>query len=93
MNPTLYRRALEHTIGSPQQMASRKVALERFFTRGLPTPRDEDWKYTALDFLEQADLHAPHAAEDWASEDYPGIVMRFGNGRLTDADLRSIHAH
>jgi Fe-S cluster assembly protein SufD len=93
MNPTLYRRALEHTIGSPQQMASRKVALERFFTHGLPTPRDEDWKYTALDFLEQADLHAPHAAEDWASEDYPGIVMRFGNGRLTDADLRSIHAH
>lgn len=94
MSPTLYRRALEHAIGSPQQMASRKVALERFLAHGLPAPRDEDWKYTSLDFLERADLHAPqYTAEDWASEDYPGIVMRFGNGRLTYADPRSIHAH
>ncbi len=94
MTPTLYRQALEHSSGSPHQIALRKVALERFFTRGLPTPRDEDWKYTALDSLERAELHAPlHAAEDWASEDHPGIVMKFGNGRLTDADPKSIHAH
>ena len=94
MNPSLYRHALEHAVGSPRQMASRKVALERFFTHGLPSPRDEDWKYTALDFLERAELHAPqHAAEDWASEDYPGIVWKFGNGRLTEADSKSIHAH
>jgi Fe-S cluster assembly protein SufD len=94
MTPTLYRQALEHTIGSPHQMALRKVALERFFMHGLPSPRDEDWKYTALDFLEQAELHIPqHAAEDWAGEDYPGIVMKFGNGRLVDDYSKSIHAH
>ncbi len=94
MTPTLYRQALEHGIGSPHQMASRKIALERFFARGLPTPRDEDWKYTALDFLERAELHAPqHAAEDWASEDYPGVVLKFGNGRLTDLHSKSVHAH
>jgi Fe-S cluster assembly protein SufD len=94
MTPSLYRQALEHTTGSPHQMALRKVALERFFKHGLPTPRDEDWKYTALDFLDQAELHDPqHAAEDWAGEDYPGIVMRFGNGRLMDAYSKSIHAH
>jgi Fe-S cluster assembly protein SufD len=94
MNTSLYRHALEHAVGSPRQMASRKVALERFFTYGLPSPRDEDWKYTALDFLERSEWHAPeHAAEDWASEDYPGIVWKFGNGRLTEADSKSIHAH
>ena len=94
MTPALYRQALEQTGGSPHQMALREVALERFFTHGLPTPRDEDWKYTALDFLERAELHAPqHAAEDWASEDYPGIALKFSNGRLTDAYSQSIHAH
>ncbi|MBU2641084.1 MAG: Fe-S cluster assembly protein SufD [Gammaproteobacteria bacterium] len=94
MTPALYRQALEQAGGSPQQMASREVALERFFSHGLPTPRDEDWKYTALDFLERAELHAPqHAAEDWASEDYPGTVLKFGNGRLMDVYTQSIHAH
>ena len=94
MNPTLYRQALEHTIGSPHQIASRKVALERFFSHGLPTTRDEDWKYTALDFLERAELHSPqHAVEDWPSEDYPGTVLKFGNGRMTDIFSQSIHAH
>jgi len=94
MTPSLYRQALEHAIGSPHQIASRKVALERFFTHGLPTTRDEDWKYTALDFLERAELHAPqHAAEDWAGEDYPGTVLKFGNGRMTDVFTQSIHAH
>jgi Fe-S cluster assembly protein SufD len=94
MNPSLYRQALAQTAGSPRQLASREVALERFFTHGLPTPRDEDWKYTALNFLERAELHAPqHAAEDWASEDYPGTELKFGNGRLTDVYTQSIHAH
>jgi Fe-S cluster assembly protein SufD len=94
MNPALYRQALEQTGGTPQLLAAREVALERFFTHGLPTPRNEDWKYTALDFLERAELHAPqHAAEDWAGEDYPGTVLKFGNGRITDVYTQSIHAH
>jgi Fe-S cluster assembly protein SufD len=94
MTPSLYRRALEQTSGSPQQMALRKVALERFFAHGLPTRRDDEWKYTALDFLEQAELHIPQqSADDWTGEDYPGIAMKFGNGRLTDVSPKSIFAH
>ncbi|MDO9009623.1 MAG: Fe-S cluster assembly protein SufD [Thiobacillus sp.] len=94
MTPALYRQALEQTGGSPHQMAAREVALERFFSHGLPTPRDEDWKYTPLDFLQRAELHAPHhTADDWASEDYPGTVLKFGNGRLMDVYTQSIHAH
>jgi Fe-S cluster assembly protein SufD len=74
-------------------MTAREEALERFFARGLPTTREEDWKYTALDFLERAELHAPeHPPEDWVSEDYPGAVLKFGNGRLTDPDSQTRHA-
>ncbi len=94
MTPALYRQALEQAGGSPHLLAARELALERFFSHGLPTPRDEDWKYTTLDLLEQAELHAPqHAAEDWASEDYPGAVLKFSNGRLTDPDSQTLHAH
>ncbi|MFN3750892.1 MAG: Fe-S cluster assembly protein SufD [Thiobacillus sp.] len=94
MTPTLYRQALEQASGSPRQRASREVALERFLASGLPTTRDENWKYTSLDVLAQADLHVPQpTTEDGASEDYPGIVMKFGNGRLTHIDAKSIHAH
>ena len=64
------------------------MALERFFTRGLPTPRDEDWKYTALDFLEQAGFARPASQRRrlGQAKTIPGIVLRFGNGRLTDVD-------
>jgi Fe-S cluster assembly protein SufD len=64
MNPavvTRYREALAHTSGPPSLIAARHTALERFITQGLPTTRDEDWKYTSLDFLEQAEWHAPEA--------------------------------
>jgi Fe-S cluster assembly protein SufD len=94
MTPALYRQALEHTGGPPHLLAAREVALERFFSHGLPTPRDEDWKYTALDYLERVEWRAPHrAAEDWAHEDYPGSVLKFGNGRITDIYTQSIHAY
>jgi Fe-S cluster assembly protein SufD len=94
MNPASWRQALARMNVSPHQMAVRRVALERFIEHGLPTRRDEDWRYTALDLLERADLHGPQrAAEDWGGEDYPGLALRFGNGRLAQDDSRSIHAH
>lgn len=94
MNPSAYREALARMNLAPQQMAVRRVALERFIAHGLPTRRDEAWRYTALDLLERAELHPPqHAAEDWGGEDYPGLVLRFGNGRLAVDEPRSIHAH
>jgi Fe-S cluster assembly protein SufD len=94
MTPSRYRQALAKTSGSPQLMTAREAALERFFARGLPTTRDEDWKYTALDFLERADLHAPdHATDERTSEAYPGAVLQFCNGRLTDPQSQTLHAH
>lgn len=94
MTPSLYRQALAKTSGSPQLMTAREAALERFFAQGLPTTRDEDWKYTALDFLERADLHTPdHTTDERTTEAYPGAVLHFGNGRLTDPQSQTLHAH
>ena len=36
--------------------AARRQAIDRFAERGLPTPRDEDWKYTSLAPLLDAQL-------------------------------------
>lgn len=94
MNPSLYRQALAQADGSPRLITEREAALERFFAHGLPTTREEDWKYTALDFLERAELHAPeHATDELATEDYPGAVLQFSNGRLTDPFSQTLHAH
>jgi len=37
----------------------RRASYARFQLRGLPTQRDEDWKYTSLAALERASLEAP----------------------------------
>lgn len=58
---TRYREALAQTSGPPSLIAARHAALERFIAQGLPTTRDEDWKYTSLDFLDQAEWHVPEA--------------------------------
>jgi Fe-S cluster assembly protein SufD len=42
--------------GGPRWDERRRAALERLVTLGLPTPRDEAWKYTNLRLLERRDL-------------------------------------
>jgi Fe-S cluster assembly protein SufD len=89
-----YRQALDYISASVDQIGARHQALERFLANGLPSPREEDWKYTALDTLERAEWHVPeHAPEAMATEAYPGAVMTFGNGRLTQGSPQAIHAH
>lgn len=36
--------------------SARLAALERFAEQGLPTPRQEDWKYTRVNLIEQGDF-------------------------------------
>nr|HMM68703.1 hypothetical protein [Dokdonella sp.] len=89
-----YRQALDAIAASADRLASRRQALERFLASGLPTPREEDWKYTSLAYLEQTEWHAPGPApETVVAEDYPGTLLRFGNGRLVDAESRVVQAH
>lgn len=89
-----YRQAFDAISASADRPASRRQALERFLASGLPTPREENWKYTSLSHLEQAEWHAPEQApETVVAEDYPGAVLKFGNGRLIDSDPRVVQAH
>lgn len=50
-----YRRLAAELPGAstPWVRRLREQALERFHAAGLPGPRDEDWKYTRLDLLQQ----------------------------------------
>jgi Fe-S cluster assembly protein SufD len=90
----LYREALDTISESVGEIGARRRALERFIAHGLPTPSREDWKYTSLDHLERAEWHAPQrAAEDVTIESYPGAVLTFSNGRLTDSYSQTLHAH
>ncbi len=49
--------------GRPGLDALRRDALERFARAGIPTRRDEEWKYTSLTALENASL-TPARADD-----------------------------
>lgn len=91
---TRYRQALAQASGSPAQMSARRRALQHFLEHGLPTTREEDWKFTSLDYLERTEWHAPEeAAATLVGEHYPGAVWQFSNGRLTDTPEQADHAH
>jgi Fe-S cluster assembly protein SufD len=97
MNPltaSRYRQALDAISEPGERIEARRQALERFLAHGLPTTRDDDWKYTALDALERAEWHLPeHAPAVAAAEEYPGALLTFDNGRLTGASAQAIHAY
>lgn len=70
---------------SPDWLASRRsAALAHFLELGLPTVREEEWKYTSLAHLEKAPAYTPAAAAESAVEigDYPGWTMTFADGLL-----------
>jgi Fe-S cluster assembly protein SufD len=43
----------------PESDTARRAAAVRYTELGLPTPRDEKWKYTNLSFLESRELNGP----------------------------------
>lgn len=65
---------------------ARREALNRFLNAGLPDTRQEEWKYTSLDHLEQAAMHLPDpTASEAVCPDvatYPGHALVFQNGQL-----------
>lgn len=89
-----YQQALARTHGALAQMSVRRKALQQFLEHGLPSRREEDWKYTSLDHLERTEWHAPEeTAATPGDEHYPGTVVQFGNGRLTDTASQAGHAY
>jgi Fe-S cluster assembly protein SufD len=86
------RALLVHQLpGGPAWQARREQALERFASLGLPTARDEGWKYTPVRLLDKWLLQgggtdtAPLATDAFASSrlDLAGVrTLVFHNGRL-----------
>jgi Fe-S cluster assembly protein SufD len=74
----------------PWLAALREAGLQRFAARGLPTVRDEDWKYTNLAPLQSLELEpaAPAAGrgvalpDPIAGADGPHVRLVFHDGRL-----------
>lgn len=55
----------------PWLQAERKAALERFTLQGLPTPRNESWKYTDLRLVEKQHFAAAQAIDGITLSDLP----------------------
>jgi Fe-S cluster assembly protein SufD len=78
-----FREAFDYISAAVAGAPERRLALERFLDAGLPTPREEAWKYTSLGHLERGAWHAPeHPAQAFAAEACPGTVVAFSDGRL-----------
>lgn len=89
MNPLpSYLADLVPPVEPPELQESRRQALAAFLARGLPTPREEAWKYTSLAHLNAASLHLPAHGEGALVGDYPGHAMAFVNGRPVSVDAR-----
>lgn len=81
-------------VQSPGVVRLRRDALRRFAVAGLPTRRDEDWKYTSLAPLEERSFTAVPASpglgaaadlDPVAFGDLGGHRLVFVNGRLSRA--------
>lgn len=68
LRPSAALRAIGDTLGSaaggPAWQEFRRAALARLTTLGLPTPRDDGFKYANLRLLERRDLRPAVAATD-----------------------------
>jgi Fe-S cluster assembly protein SufD len=77
LQQVLPHRALPQTLpgtGQPWLMRLREEALTRFLQTGLPSTREEDWRYTSLHAIEKSNFHIsrdiatteqiPHLAKD-----------------------------
>jgi len=80
----------------PWVVRARSLALARFADSGLPTLRDEDWKYTSLSRIEKRAFRAlpfeapggaspPGLAAGLAFDGLPGHVVVFVDGRHVPA--------
>jgi Fe-S cluster assembly protein SufD len=79
--------------GVPWLARVRREALDRFAQRGLPTPRDEDWKYTSVAAVERHPLVAGNDREAtpdiaigaYALQGMPSHRLVFVDGRYAPA--------
>ena len=82
-SPLLTRIAAEHAATlalqpvPPASLAHRRKALQGLLERGLPTARDENWRYANLRILEKAKFTPAAAAVDVAAAAVPAAIEGF----------------
>lgn len=83
-----YLDALSRLAGPAWLEKQRRTALARFLRQGLPSPREEDWKYTSLAHLEHLGLHAPRpdTLAVPVIQDYPGALLAYQDDALVWQD-------
>lgn len=81
---------LERTAGEPTWLRSkRELAMERFATLGIPTVKNEEYKYTNLAALSSMETAEALPAADLSLASYAGLTgltLRFESGRLVATD-------
>jgi Fe-S cluster assembly protein SufD len=78
-------RAFERVFRSAKRERAAEDAWRAFAERGLPTTRDEDWRFTPLAALESLEFSAPEAGEIPAAE-LAKARARVGDARLTTGE-------
>lgn len=82
-SPLLNRIAAEHAAAlaaqsaTPQLLAHRRDALQGLLLRGLPTTRDENWRYANLRPLEKANFTPGTILPALAAADLPAAIEGF----------------
>ena len=80
----------ERAAGEPEWLQRRRrPALERFFALGIPTVKNEEYKYTDLSALPQVEFFDAPPAADTSAAAYRGLggfTLRFDSGRLAAAE-------
>ena len=82
-SPLLTRIAAEHAAASaaqsaaPQSLAHRRNALQGLLARGLPSTRDENWRYANLRPLEKANFTPATTAPTISAAELPAAIEGF----------------
>ena len=88
-SPLLKRIAAEHDVAlaaqsaSPEASAHRRDALKRLLDRGLPTTRDENWRYANLRALDKASF-LPGTSAAAVAADLPAPLEGFARFVFVD---------
>ena len=85
-----YLDALARIPGPGWLADTRRLALNRYLSMGMPDRRDENWRYTTLHAPDAGNLAPPGDEVDTvpAIEDYPGALMAFTDDRLIWQDTQ-----
>jgi Fe-S cluster assembly protein SufD len=92
-SPLLTRIAAEHAAAlaaqsaTPQSLAHRRNALQGLLARGLPTARDENWRYANLRPLDKANFTPGTTAPAISASELPASIDGFARFVFVDGQF------